>query len=281
MPVLSFPSAHINDEAASQLPAVVLAHLCGENDENVLSAIAAEDLVRRDFLYTLVLMCGPDRPGLAIEVNNLLVLDEIYEVSKLLAEVELTAKMDIATAVEMADREDALEVIKSLLHNDWLGHAACGYMLRFVVSHWQKEDGRHLASISQAAGAVEEWCAVHQIYGAKRQNLTRTIWKKYRTVCHLWAALDAMTSAGLDPTTPNGFLLFCGTAQWLLECGATIVPKGRRAGEAILRVDEGWAIPESHLQRGTDGTVVTRIWSNDIGAHDIRDTRPPPRVHPV
>lgn len=281
MPVLDFPSAYIDDRAASQLPSVVLTHLSGESDEDVLSAVAEQDLVFRDLLYTLVVMCAPDAVELGIEVNNLLVLDEIYKVSKLLSDAGITGHMDIETAVQMADRDDPEAVIVSLIWNDWLGHIACGYMLRFMVSRWQDEDTRHLASIAQAANVVEEWCTVNRIYGGKRQNLTRMIWKKYGKVSHLWAAFYTMLNAEIDVSTPRGFLFFCGTAQWLLECGATIVPKGRRAGEAILRLDQAWTIPESHLQRGPDGTVNTKVWSEELDAHDIRKTDAPAAAKPV
>lgn len=279
--MLDFPSAYIDDHAASQLPSVVLTHLCGESDEDVLKAVAEQDLVLRDFLYTLVVMCAPDEVDLAIAVNNLLVLDEIYEISKLLSDAGMTGDMDIETAVQMADRDDPMVVISSLIRNDWLGHVACGYMLRFMVSRWLNEDSRHLASIAQAANSVEEWCTVNGIYGGKKQNLTRVVWKKYGKVSHLWAAFHAMRDAELDPTTADGFLVFCGTAQWLLECGATIVPKGRRAGEAILRLDQAWTVPESHLHRGPDGTISTRVWSEELDVHDIRKTEAPPAAHPV
>lgn len=281
MPLLDFPSVYIDDHAGSNLPSVVLTYLSGESDKKVLSAIAEQDLVQRDFLYTLVVMCAPDEVDLAIAVNNLLVLDEIYEVSKLLSEAGITGDMGIETAVAMADRDDPMMVIASLIRNDWLGHIACGYMLRFMVSRWLNEDSRHLASIAQAANSVEEWCTVNRIYGGKKQNLTRMVWKKYGKVSHLWAAFYAMTEAEVDLTTPNGFILFCGTAQWLLECGTRIVPRGRRAGEAILRLDQAWTIPESHLQRGPDGTVNLKVWNEELDAHDIRKAGAPPAAQPV
>jgi len=276
MPVLTFPSTYIDDKAASELPSVVIAHIHGEADPARLSEIAAQDLAYRDFLYAMSIMCSPDNLDEAVRLNHALTAGEIYHATHHLSEIDIDGSMNSATALFMADREDPKEILHALIENDWLGHIASGYILRFIVSRWQNMETRDSASLASAASSIEEWCSKNAIYGGKQQNVTRNIWKKYQGVSHLWAAWQMMLDAEINPTTPAGFMIFCGTAQWLLEQGAAIVPKGRRAGETLLALGDAWAIPESHLNRMPDGSIGTRIWSDDPEAHDIRSTGAPP-----
>src|ERR1700751_3112059 len=116
--------------------------------------------------------------------------------------------------------------------------------------------------------------------GRCAQNLVRNMWPKYKAVSHLWAAFSIMNDAGIDITTTDGFVSFCSTAQWLLEQGAKIVPKGRRAGETILTLDEAWTVPASYVRRlippanREDAGIVT-IWNNELGVHDIGEAGRP------
>lgn len=292
MPVLNLPSLHIDNAAAATLPAVVIAQLFGEEDTDNLSAAAARWLVMRDFLYTLSVMCSPSYDdgdakddGLIEQLHHALNADEMYHAADLLARFELKEKISISAevALSFASRVDPKDIIEALLANDWLAHIAAGYILRWIVSRWRDPLVMNEASLTQAVGAMHQWCKKHGIKGGGEQNITRNMWPKYKSVSHLWAAFYMMKDARIDIATEDGFVSFCSTAQWLLEEGAKIVPKGRRAGETILTVEEAWTVPASYVRRaiyratGEDAGIVP-IWSNELGAHDIRETGGPPFI---
>ena len=294
MPVLDLPSLHIDDEAAATLPIVVIAQLVGEEDPDNLSATAAHWLVTRDFLYTLSVMCAPDHSekeddGMVGRLHDALNADEVYHVSDLLSEVDgLPELLDIVirssaggsrleTLLAVADRENPEEIIAHLLTKDWLAHIVVGYILRWIVSRWRDPNVRNEASLAQAASAIEEWSRSNGITGGGWQNITRNLWPKYKSVSHLWAAFYMMQDLEIDIRTPDGFQTFLSTAQWLLETASNIVPKGRRAGEAILSREHAWQVPASYVRRavlratGEDLGIVA-VWSNELDAHDIRRT---------
>ena len=298
MPVLDLPSLHIDDEAAASLPAVVLAQLIGEEDHDNLGAIAANWLVTRDFLYTLSVMCAPDHQSedddLVGRLHDALNATEIYDVSEVLSEIDsLSGTLDVDILLKgtsnprlgalraVANREEPTNIINMLLANDRLAHIAAGYILRWIVSRWRDPSTKNEASLTQAAAAVEQWCKTHRIKGGGAQNLVRNMWPRYKAVSRLWAAFYIMNDARIDITTTDGFVSFCSAAQWLLEQSAKIVPKGRRAGETILTLDEAWTVPASHVRRlihpatFEDAGIVT-VWNNELGVHDIREAGGPP-----
>lgn len=277
MPILEFPSGYIDDKAMAELPAVVFAQIQGERDPDQLAWLVVRDLALRDYLYTLSIMCAPDDPDGPINVNHALVADELYRSAGLISEIGLESQMSGEVGLFIADRKDPKEIIGPLIERDWLGRAASGYVLRWIVSRWQQPATRNTASLRQAAATVEEWCANHRIHGGKVQHVTRNLWPKYRSVSHLWAAHQLMQATAEDPCTPAGFETFCGTAQWLLEQGAAVVPVGGRAGETVLSIADAWVIPESYLTRGENGALSPPIvWNTDPAVHDIRNTAPPP-----
>src|SRR3712207_147041 len=89
MPVLDFPSAHIDDEAASKLPAVVLAQMHGDDDPDRLAAIAAQDLAHRDFLHVLSVMYWPDNPDEWVRLNHALTAHELYQATKIISGLDI------------------------------------------------------------------------------------------------------------------------------------------------------------------------------------------------
>jgi hypothetical protein len=298
MPVLNLPSLHIDDEATATLPDVVIAQLVGEEDPDNLSAIAAHWLVTKDFLYTLSIMCVPDpaedgNAGIIERLQDALTADEVYRVSDLMSEVDgLTGSLDIVikssaggsrmeTLVAVADREAPKEIIGRLLTNDWLAHIAVGYVLRWIVSRWRDPNVSHEASLAKAASVIEEWCRSNGITGGGAQNITRNLWPKYKCVSHLWAAFYIIQDAEIDIRTTDGFQTFLSTAQWLLETASTIVPKGRRPGEAVLLREHAWQVPASYVRRTVrratgEDLGIFAVWSNELDAHDIRRTDQPP-----
>ena len=295
MPVLDFLSLHIDDDAAATLPTVVLAQLMGEVNPDNLSATAADWLVTRDLLYTISVMCDPDHlqnpdDALVGRLHDALNANEISDVSEILSEVEgLTDVADVdvvlkgasnprlAALVAASTREDPINLMKGLLSTDWLAHIAAGYILRWIVSRWRDPLARNEASLTQAVKTIEQWCKSNGIKGGGEQNIKRNMWTKYKPVSHLWAAFYIMKDVGIDIGTPDGFQTFLSTAQWLLETASNIVPKGRRAGEAILSREHAWQVPASYVRRavlratGEDLGIVA-VWSNELDAHDIRRT---------
>lgn len=268
MPVLDFPSAHLDEKAASRLPPVAFEILGGRADPRHLKAVAAADLKTRDLLYTLTVMgtCGDlktiDRQ------NRALTAGELYAAVRLLREMEFKVNLDGHTALEIADREDVRQIMSAILGTDWLGHIAAGYIVRWVVSRSLSPGTRAQASLNAAAGKIEEWCKTHRITGGGRQNIIRHLWPSYKPVAHLWASFYLMLDAGIDLCTIDGFKSFLGTAQWLLEKAVTFVPNGRRAGETLLSRAETWEVP---LANGCHPI----IWNDELDDHDIR-TKPPP-----
>jgi hypothetical protein len=299
MPILDLPSLHIDDAAAATLPVVALTQLMGEADPGNLSAAVANWLVGRDLLYTISVMCDPDHlqnadDELVGPLHDALNAAEISATSEILSEVEgLMDVVDVdvvlkgaanprlAAILAVATREDPGHIIEELLSTDWLAHIAAGYILRWIVSRWRDPLAKSEASLKKAAAVTEQWCKSHGIKGGGEQNITRNMWPKYKSASHLWAAFYMMKDAEIDISTKDGFVSFCSTAQWLLEEGSKIIPKGRRAGETILRLDEAWSVPASHVRRaiykatGEDAGIVA-IWSNELGVHDIRETGRPP-----
>ena len=85
MPILNFPSHGIDDRAAAQLPSVALAIAAGNiSDPAHLAALVERNLVSRDLLYTLAVMCAPEDEGGASQLNEALVAGELYEVMRFL-----------------------------------------------------------------------------------------------------------------------------------------------------------------------------------------------------
>src|SRR5438045_2844046 len=122
---------------------------------------------------------------------------------------------------------------------------AAGYILRWIVSRWQNLNTRDQASLASAVDVVESWCKNNQIArGGRRDNIER-LWRKYQSVSHLWAAYQLMYDCSMryaNKRLPSidDLKCFYGTAYWLLEQAAQIVPKRRRPGDAILSRDEAW-----------------------------------------
>jgi hypothetical protein len=287
MPILALPSSYIDDKAASALPSVVFAILDGEQDADHLSSLAAADLAARDFIYTLSIMCCPADIDKPTRLNWALTSDELYHATRATKEVGLKAWVEGETAIEIADREDWKEIAKDLLHRDWLAHIAAGFILRWVVSRWRDRTTKSDASLTVAAKVIEEWCQKQRIKGGRSQHVIRNLWPKYKSVSHLWAAFYIMQDAKIDFHTPDGFQQFLSTAQWLLETGAKIVPKGRRPGEAVLSLEQAWQVPASYVLRarmratGEDASIVA-VWNNELNAHDLRLlSRPPFMDKPV
>jgi hypothetical protein len=270
MPTLDFPSLHIDNEAAAALPSVAFGRLRGETD-NRIANIAAKDLVYRDFTYALSVMCSPDDFDPVVRLNHALTAHELYEAAKILNANGLKADIDFDVALSFGCREDPKHLLNLMISNDRVAHFVSGYIIRWIVSRWLNSATRNQASLSKAASVIEEWAATHRVQGLKKQNIIRNIWAKYARVSHLWAALHLAQESGTDITTPFGFTAFCGTAQWLLEEGASIVPKGRRAGESVLAVDRAWVIPPAYVRRLPDGSIGTRYWNKAPEAHDIRN----------
>ena len=280
MPILNFPSHGIDDRAAAQLPSVALAIAAGNiSDPAHLAALVERDLVSRDLLYTLAVMCAPEDEGGASQLNEALVAGELYEVMRFLENAGVEHLVDGVTTLAIADRADPRCLLKAMIERDWLGHIASGYVLRWIVSRWRAGDGKS-ASLAAAAEGVEVWCQKNKLKGGGAQHITRNVWPKYKTASHLWAAFYICQDAKIDISAAIGFQKFVSTAQWLLETASNLVPKGRRPGEAVLSLPNGWQVPPAYVLRsrtrsGVDLGIIA-VWSDDLDNHDIRLTRLPP-----
>jgi hypothetical protein len=281
--VLNLPSARIDDATLWQLPALafVKSHaLLGEPDSERLRAITNDNLAERDLLYTLAVMCSPDDEAWVARYERALGLHEIYGATQILADgaqYGIWTRMDAETTLSLCKRESHRDLLRTRLHKNRVAHFASGYILRRIVSLYQKVDTRRNASLAEAAATVEHFCSVNRMHGGKQENLTRNIWKKYKSVSHLWAAWTVIQDCGLgDTPIADWFPVFCGTSQWLLERAASITPMGRRQGETVLTFDEAWSLPDYRVPRSANGTIRERVWNEDPDAHDIRNAHWPP-----
>jgi hypothetical protein len=279
MPVLNFPSYGIDDRAAAQLPSVALEIAAGNTDQVHLAALVERDLVSRDLLYTLAVMCAPEDEGGASRLNEALIAGELYEVARFLENVGAKSLVAGASALAIADREDPRGLLKKMIEHDWLGHIASGYVLRWIVSRWRAED-RISGSLAAAAQGIQAWCQKNKIKGGGAQHITRNVWPKYKSASHLWAAFYICQDAEIEISAAIGFQKFVSTAQWLLETASNLVPKGRRPGEAVLSLENAWQVPPASVlrarRRSGEDLGIVAIWSDDLDRHDIRLTGLPP-----
>ena len=230
-------------------------------------------------------MCAPSDSAAVTAFGEALASDELYHALDLLRDIDgLADHVDVKPVLidvsgkplpphnimlEVAERDDPLVLIEEFLSKDWLGHVAAGYIVRWIVSRWNEPNAKRDASLTKAASSIEQWCTKFKIKGGKSQNVTKHLWPKYKSVAHLWAAHFVLIDAGIDPSTPEGCILFCSTADWILNQAADIVPNGRGPLDTFLCISEAWKIPASHVRPNT------YVWSCEIGAHDIRNAGGP------
>jgi hypothetical protein len=227
VPVLNLPSVYIGDDELWQIPSLafyLFSHVIqGKPDIDRLQTIAIEHLAERDFLHILAVMCSPDAPAIAAQFHEALGSEELYTATQLLSEGKqygVWSRMDAATALSISDRKSPCDILRSSISKDWVAHFAYGYILRRIISLHQKPETRKVASLTEAATRVERYCQVNRIGGAKRQNIIRHIWRRYRSVSHLWAARSIIQDCGLgEKAIPEWFPIFCGTAQWAPRAG--------------------------------------------------------------
>lgn len=271
MPILDFPSNYVLPGETKEFRPVSIAMHAGASDE-FLSEVAEQYLVSRDFIYTFCIMCSPESKIETYRVMKAVSLDQIYQCIRLSCDLCIDESVDGAVALDIANRENVDSLIDKLFESNSVGPIASGYILRWIVSRWQTHETRADATLTKAASVIEEWGKRHSVVGAGRQNIMRNVWRKYSTVSHLWAAFHLMQEAEISASTPSGFVIFCSTAQWLLEQGAAIVPRGRQQGVTVLSLDSAWSIPDWIVQRTQRGSIEI-LWSDELGAHDIRETR--------
>jgi hypothetical protein len=190
MPVLDLPSLHFDDEAAARRPSVALAAFFGETD---LAGVAGEDLATRDHLYLLSVMCAPNDPDFAARVHHAVNAAEITGIVRELNRLGVEHSVGGDAALAAMERENLVDVLRE--QQRWVAHFAAGYMLRWVLSRWQRPQTRDDASLNKAAAVFEEWCKQHRVTGGGSENVLRNLWPAYRSVAHLWAAWHMVQEA--------------------------------------------------------------------------------------
>ena len=282
MPLLDLPSAHfVDNDTLLEIPEVAIAQLNGEEDDDKLSAIASNVLAKRDFLYTIAVMCAPADGDKISAAINAISSWQAEEIVRAFVDAGIPLSADADVALSFAGREDWKPVISQLLNSSWLAGLASGYVLRWVVSRWQQSETRSEASLTRAIGVIEEWCRTNRVGGGGTENIKKHLWPKYKSVSHLWAAWFILQDVDVDLMTPDGLSEFFSTAHCLLQKAAAIVPKRRRVGEAFLSIDEAWQIPPAFVRRislrtedGEEKDIGSvGAWIDDPDAHDIRKNR--------
>lgn len=264
MPVLDLPSAKMDTKAKHCMPPVAMAVLRGE-DASVIEALALECAAERDFLYVLSVMCFPDDPD---EVVRLKFAIDANEMDQNLRAVGNRPIISYEKSLLIAHWENGRHLLGHVLDRDLLGHLAAGWILRWIVAQRLHGDPA-MASLRRGAEVFGKWCSNNRHHGGTAPYVRSQLWPKYRSVAHLWAALHMMQEVGWRPSTPPALLFFFNTAQWLLERGAEIVPKGGRTGEAVLNLATAWSPPADRVHRMPDGSISMHIWDPDPGAHKI------------
>jgi hypothetical protein len=281
--LLDLPSSHEDDESIAQVPVVSLTMLAGASEDQ-LSEIAGGWLLQEDFLYVYSLMCLPQNTDGYLRLRAAMTAHESYTVMDLMQNFKgLDVNVSGEICLAIAKREDPVKIIQKLAAKDMLAHLASAYILRWIISRYEKPETRREASVGKAVRAIVQWCKKHNIIlGASQKNLAENLWPKYKSVCHFWAALYLVLQMGLDVQSEDGFLLFLTTAHALGLTGTLIVPHGGR--KPLLSPDEIWLVPEEYLLRtddagnGQEGLAV--IWPEGLDAHDIRLTECPPGLRP-
>src|SRR5437868_2075620 len=105
MPVLNLPSAQIDDAVVATLPSVALAIEAGLRDAD-LASVVERDLVGRDLLYTIAIMCAPEGQSAAVQLHEALVAGELYEVLRFLESAGIPCMVDGDVTLPIAERED-------------------------------------------------------------------------------------------------------------------------------------------------------------------------------
>lgn len=117
MPVLNLPSVYIGDDGLWQIPSLafyLFSHVIqGKPDIDRLQTIAIEHLAERDFLHILAVMCSPDDPAIAAQLDEALGSEELYtpqhSFSAKASNTGYGARMDAATALSIIDRKSPTE----------------------------------------------------------------------------------------------------------------------------------------------------------------------------
>ncbi len=272
MPILDLPSAHFDSASLLEIPEVVEAMIAGEEDLGKLSAIANDVLLQRDIFHTFTVMCSPD-PDRVLAINHALAADQALGIVKGLREASVEHVVSSDVSVSFAEERDWKRLFDDSMRANGTAYVASGYILRWAISRWERPETRAEASLTKAISVIEEWARTNRVPGVGRQNLKQHIWPKFRAVSHLWAAYYIFQDRQMSFVTPDGFQYFLSTAHNLLLAASTIVPKGRRAGEAFLPMDAAWQIPESHLVRAMAGEVDLGVIGEPVGDADSNDIR--------
>src|SRR5271166_290896 len=283
MKVLNLPSTYLSGDRLWHAPSLafgsLLDRLRGAANHDQLCAFAYEQLAQRDLLYTLAVMCSPNDPTVVERFDAAVVAHELYETLKLINEGRrfgLYNQLGSETTLAVVNRETPIDILKPLISTHKVAHIASGYMLRRIVSLHQTTEERGKGSLAEAASTVELFCDINGLGGGKKQTIARYLWPKYRSVSHLWAAWSIIQNAGWgEKDIYEWFPMFCGTAQWLLEQGARIIPTGSTRRKTVLDLNDAWSIPASRVSRLADKTITNRVWNQDPEAHDLRNMRLP------
>lgn len=275
MPLLDLPSRHFTKKVLAQTPVIAIERAAGARGDR-LSSLANDVLVAEDFLYVLAVMCSPSNAEESYtRVRKALATAEILEHVRGFKDAGGNVVVDADVA--LADREDWKKIISDMVAEEAIAHLATGYILRWVLSSWWIPGRQAEASLSCAFGVVDKWAKTKRIVGAGRENLKRHIWLEFRCVSHLWASYYVAQDLGIDISTADGFVRFLSSAQGLLEAGARLVPKGRKAGDTFLSADGAWRIPESHVRRAAQEKGIGHVqidWIGDPLSHDLRARQP-------
>lgn len=232
----------------------------------------AGEVAALDFMHLYSIMCYPrddaaqERFAKAIAAGRTLAL---IKTSKEVFGEDLRVVADADLMLSVAQAPDAIQTVEQSAKDAAFGGAVAGYVLGWTIFRSALPETRDTASLGAAFRMIEEACAKGRWRGGGVDNLKQNIWPKYRSVAHLWAALQVwndLNAGSAWPISPNGLYHFLMMAEWLRVKGEALRPLHARPNERILNSEETWKIrPE-----------VSRDWPPfelrcaDLDAWDLR-----------
>jgi hypothetical protein len=150
------------------------------------------------------------------------------------------AAVDAGTAGLLAVAPDAVEFEEATLQGGTPEGITTGEILLYTLANE--------TSLSAAFRSTQRINAKKGRRGFSRSHLKQRVWPKYRSVAHLWAALQCSADIYRQPAwEPENFLGFLALAERIAEVGEAFVPAGATA--PVLDPAITWRLPPGVLNK--------------------------------